>query len=62
MSEVKDEVAALLRSLPDDCSFGDVQYHLWVLANVRRGATRAETEGTLSTADAEARLVRWLPR
>ena len=31
MSEVKEEVGALLSKLPDDCTLEDVQYHLYVI-------------------------------
>ena len=57
---VKEEVASLLDSLPDDCSVEDIQYHLYVLEKVRRGLKRADVEGAISEADAEARLATWL--
>lgn len=38
----------------------DIQYHLYVLEKVRRGLERADTEGTLTQEEAEARLARWL--
>jgi hypothetical protein len=56
----KEEVATLLEALPDDCSVEDIQYHLYVLEKVRRGLERADTEGTVSQEDAEARLSRWI--
>ncbi len=60
MSEVKDEVGALLRRLPDDCTLEDVQYHLYVLEKVRKGIDRAEGEGAVSHEEARQRLERWL--
>ena len=60
MISVKDEVATLLRKLPDDCSLEDIQYHLYVLEKVRRGLDRADSEGGVSQEAAEARLSRWL--
>lgn len=60
MSEVKDEVGALLQKLPDDCTLEDVQYHLYVIEKVRRGIARANAEGILSQQEAEARLGKWL--
>jgi hypothetical protein len=60
MMSVKEEVATLLDSLPDDCSVEDIQYHLYVLEKVRRGLDRAEREGTISQEAAEARLSKWL--
>lgn len=62
MSEVKDEVGALLKKLPDDCTLEDVQYHLFVIEKVRRGIARAEAEGTFDQEQAEARLAKWLSK
>ncbi|MGH9755922.1 MAG: hypothetical protein ACREA2_24335 [Blastocatellia bacterium] len=62
MITAKQEVEAMLNTLPDDCSFEDIQYHLYVLEKVRRGIERAETEGTVTQADAEARLGKWLTK
>jgi hypothetical protein len=60
MSTPKSEVADLLSSLPDTASFEDIQYHLYVLEKVKRGAQRAQAEGTLSHAEATQRLGKWL--
>jgi hypothetical protein len=60
MVSVKEEVAALLRKLPDDCSLEGVQYHLYVLEKVRRGLEIADTDGAIPHDEAEARLGRWL--
>jgi len=55
----KHDVERLLSRLPDDSTLEDVQYHLYILEKVQRGLARATQEGTLSQADAEARLQRW---
>lgn len=60
MVSVKEEVAALLQRLPEDCSLEDIQYHLYVLEKVRRGLDRADTEGGIQQEEAEARLSKWL--
>ncbi|MBI4194649.1 MAG: hypothetical protein HY526_06165 [Betaproteobacteria bacterium] len=44
MGSPKDEVRALLGKLPDDASYEDIQYHLYVLEKVKRGLERAKTE------------------
>ncbi|MDD3517919.1 MAG: hypothetical protein PHQ14_06190 [Chromatiales bacterium] len=59
MNTAKDEVRALLDSLPDDCSLEDVQYHLYVVEKIHRGIERAEMEGTLSQGEVERKLDRW---
>jgi len=60
MSTAKEEVEQLLGTLPNDCSLEDIQYHLYVLDKVRNGLEAADTEGTISQQDAEARLSKWL--
>lgn len=41
MRTPKAEVATMLEALPQDASFEDIQYHLYVLEKVRRGLERA---------------------
>lgn len=60
MSTPKAEVNAMLESLPQDASFEDIQYHLYVLEKVKRGLARAETEGAIPNEDAKVRLGKWL--
>ena len=62
MSTTKEEVESLLQHLPDDCSLEDIQYHLYVIEKVRRGLAAADTEGTLSQAEAEGQFAAWLTR
>jgi hypothetical protein len=59
MNTAKAEVEALLRTLPDDCTIEDIQYHLYVLSKIRRGIETAAVQGTLSQAEVEKRLSRW---
>ncbi len=60
MSTPKAEVAEMLNGLPEDSSFEDIQYHLYVLEKVKRGLNRADAEGALSHEDAKVRLQKWL--
>lgn len=60
MGSPKDEVTSLLEKLPDDASYEDIQYHLYVLEKVKRGLERADTEGAIPHEDAKARLGKWL--
>ena len=50
----------MLEALPDDTSFEDIQYHLYVLEKINRGIARAEAEGAVSHEDAKTRLGKWL--
>ena len=60
MSTPKTEVASMLEALPDDTSFEDIQYHLYVLEKVKRGLERAATEGAVSHEEVKVRLGKWL--
>lgn len=60
MNTPKAEVAELLSSLPDNASYEDIQYHVYVIEKIKRGAERVETEGALSHEAAKERLSRWL--
>jgi len=60
MTTTKEAVRSLLERLPDNCSFEEIQYHLYVLAKVQQGLEAAETEGTISQAEAEKSLGQWL--
>jgi hypothetical protein len=60
MSTAKAEVKSLLDHLPDDASFEDIQYHLYVLDKVKRGVSRADSEGTMTHEEVRERLGKWL--
>ena len=59
MVTAKQEVESLLAKLPDDCSLEDIQYHLYVIEEVRLGLDRADKEGAISQDEAERRLDKW---
>lgn len=56
MEAVKQEINKLLDRLPDDCSFEDVQYHLYVLQKIERGLKDAEEGKTYIPEEVEARM------
>lgn len=60
MGNPKDEVISLLDKLPNDASYEDIQYHVYVLEKIKRGLERAETEGAIPHEAAKARLGKWL--
>ena len=62
MQTVKDEVKSLLQKLPDDCTFEDIQYHLFVIEKIQRGIERAKKEGTLSQEEIERHMAKWTAR
>jgi hypothetical protein len=60
MSNPKTDVEHMLSQLPDNSSYEDIQYHLYVLEKVKRGLERADKEGTISHEEAAKRLNKWL--
>jgi len=60
MQTAKQEVKEMLERLPEDSSFEDIQYHLYVLEKIKRGAARMDTEGGVSQEEAEKRMSKWI--
>jgi len=59
MKTAKEEVRSLLDKLPDDCTFEDIQYHIYVVEKIQRGIERAEEKGTLSQDEMERKFSKW---
>lgn len=56
------EVKSLLERLPEDSTYEDIQYHLYVVEKIRCGIDRAELEGTLSQNEVELKFGQWLTK
>ena len=59
MSTVKQEVEALLQRLPDDCTYEDIQYHLYVLEKIRRGMEDIEAGRVVPHEDVVREFEQW---
>ncbi len=62
MSTAKDEARKLLDHLPEDASWEEIQYHLYVRQKVDRALEQIESGETLSMEEAEQRLSKWLDK
>lgn len=62
MSTPKDEVRKLLDRLPDEASFEDIQYHIYVREKIERGLKDVEQGKVLSQQEVERRMSKWLGR
>jgi len=60
MSDVKSQAQAVLQKLPDDCTFEDLQYELYVLEKIRKSEESIARDGTISHEDAKRRMAQWL--
>ena len=58
MAQVKDKVRELLDRLPDDCSYDDVLYHLYVVSQITQGLSDLDAGRTISHEDVESELRR----
>jgi predicted transcriptional regulator len=55
----REEVRRLLDSLPDDASYEDIQYHIYVQQKIDRGLEAAERGDFVSDEEIERRIARW---
>ena len=62
MSTAKEEVRKMLDRLPDDASFEDIQYHIYVREKIERGLKDVEEGRVLSQEEVEKGMSRWLGR
>lgn len=60
MGSAKEEVKKILETLPDDASFEDIQYHIYVREKIERGLKDIEDGRLLSQEEAEKRMSRWI--
>jgi len=60
MNTAKEEVRKILDQLPDDASFDDIQYHIYVCQKVDRGLKAADQGRVLTQDEVERRMARWL--
>jgi len=54
------EVRRLLDTLPQEASFEDIQYHIYVQQAVRRGLEAAERGELVEQEEVERRMSKWL--
>jgi predicted transcriptional regulator len=57
---LKEQVIAMVQSLPDDCSVEDIQYHLYVREKVLRGIHAIEKGDFITQEEVEKQSSRWL--
>jgi predicted transcriptional regulator len=60
MSTAKQEVRSLLDQIPDDATFEDIQYHIYVREKIERGLKDVEVGRVVSEEEMERRMQKWL--
>ena len=59
MSTAKQEVRLLLDQIPDDATFEDIQYHIYVREKIERGLRDVKEGRGLSQEEVERRMRQW---
>ncbi|MCX5894378.1 MAG: hypothetical protein NTZ51_00895 [Proteobacteria bacterium] len=60
MITAKEEVKKILDQLPDDVSYEDIQYHIYVREKIERGLNDIRDGNILSQEEVEKRMSKWL--
>ena len=60
MSTAKEEVRKLLDNLPDEATFEDIQYHIYVRQKIERGLEDIREGRVLYQEEVERRMSKWL--
>ncbi|MCK4784771.1 MAG: hypothetical protein KAV87_13545 [Desulfobacteraceae bacterium] len=62
MNIAKEEVRRMLDQIPDDASFEDIQYHIYVCQKIELGLRDIEEGRVISQEDIERRMSKWLEK
>ena len=60
MPTAKEEIRKMLDTLPDDATWEDLQYSIYVRERVERGRREADQESLISQEEVETRMKQWL--
>ncbi|TAN44706.1 MAG: hypothetical protein EPN22_05800 [Nitrospirae bacterium] len=60
MNAVKEQAISLIKTLSEDCTYEDIQYHLYVLEKVEKGIKAIDEGKFVSQDEAEKRVRTWL--
>jgi len=60
MKTAKQEVSEMLDTLPDDVSYEDIQYHLYVRQKIELSLKDIEEGRVIDQEEIEKRMERWL--
>jgi predicted transcriptional regulator len=60
MQAVKQEAQEMIENLPDNCTYEDIQYHLYVVEKIKNGISRAKKGEVTSHKDAKERMAKWI--
>jgi predicted transcriptional regulator len=59
MKTAKEEIKEMLEKLPDDASFEEIQYHIYVQEKIEHGLNEVSEGRVMSQEEAEKRMAKW---
>ena len=62
MNTAKEQVRKMLDQLPDDASFEDIQYHIYVREKIEHGLKDIQEGRVLTQEEVEEKMSKWLGR
>jgi len=62
MNTAKEEVRKILDQIPENASFEDIQYHIYVCQKIEHGLRDIEENRIFSQEEVEQRMSKWLGR
>jgi len=60
MPSAKEEIRRMLDALPDDATWEDVQYSIYIRERIERGRREADEQKIVEQDEIELRMKRWL--
>ncbi|MBM4166419.1 MAG: hypothetical protein FJ218_05830 [Ignavibacteria bacterium] len=57
---IKEQAINVIKTLPENCTMEDIQYHLYVREKVERGIRAIEEGRYISQQEAEKKVHEWL--
>ncbi len=59
MKTAKEEIKEMLEKLPDNASFEEIQYHIYVQEKIEHGLNEVREGRVVSQEEAEKRMAKW---
>jgi len=60
MIAAKQEAQEMIQNLPDNCTYEDIRYHLYVIEKIKNGLNCAKNGEVSSHQDAKQRMAKWI--
>jgi predicted transcriptional regulator len=62
MNTAKDDVRRLLDRLPEEATFEEIQYQVYILDEISRGSSEIDRDEGLDQDEVKRRLSKWLEK